>query len=355
MKARGCAVVMALVSACAVAACDDGGTAVPAASASSPGGDAGAAGASGAVDPAVLQRGEYLVRTVSGCGECHTPRDADGNLDMSQWLAGVANRFDLVPDDDSLGGISAPNLTPAGPLATWSDDDVKKAFLAGIDASGAPLFPVMPYYAYHNMSSDDAQAIVTYLRSVPAIASNMPARQPLPYALDAPAPPIPESAIPQTTLHESDPRYASAQRGRYLAGEIGFCLDCHTPWRAGVTPPLDLTRVFAGYRPFSAKEWSVPPPAPAVVFSYDVTPDKSGIGGWTAAKVANAIQHGVDGQGATLCRPMPSGPFGGLGGMLRGDALDIGTYLTTIPPIAGGDDIPQCSGSGSAAGDAGAE
>ncbi len=121
---RGVLVVLAL------AACDDGGSALPAV-------DAGSESSSTLVDATVLERGEYLVRSVAGCGECHTPRDAEGNLDQSQWLAGVANRFDLVPDDDTMGGISAGNLTPFA-LSTWSDAAIKSAFLDGVGATGAP-------------------------------------------------------------------------------------------------------------------------------------------------------------------------------------------------------------------------
>jgi hypothetical protein len=200
----------------------------------------------------------------------------------------------------------------------------------------------MPYYAFHNMTDADASAIVTYLRSVPAIVNAVGARQPLPVAFDAPAPPLSDSDIPQTSLAPSDPNYASAERGRYLAGEIGFCLDCHTPWRLGATPPLDLTRVFGGNRAFSSTEWVVPPPAPPVVYSYDITPDPSGIGGWEPDYVAQALQTGISPGNHPLCRPMPSGPTGGLGGMADQDAHDIGVYLLSIPPIAGGDDIPQC-------------
>ena len=323
----------AALVALALAACDEVGTSLPAVDAST--------GPTTLVDPTVLERGEYLVRSVAGCGECHTPRDAQGNLDQSRWLAGVPDRFDLAPDDDTIGAIPAPNLTPSA-LSAWTDDEIERAFLDGVDRTGSPLFPVMPYYTLHNMTADDATAIVTYLRAVPSIDHDAGTRQPLPVALLAPAPPVPESAIPHTTLPAGDPRFASAEHGRYLAGEIGFCLDCHTPWRLGVTPPLDLARVFAGNRPFSAKEWAVPAPAPAVVYSYNVTPDPSGIGGWTPDAVVQAIQTGAAPGSPPLCRPMPSGPQGGLGGMLAEDARDIGVYLTTIPPLGGGNDVPQC-------------
>jgi mono/diheme cytochrome c family protein len=323
--------VMVPVVALVGGACDQAGSAVPVP-------DAG--GSSSTVDPSVLERGEYLVRTVAGCGECHTPRTPAGDLDTSQWLAGVANRFDLTPEDDTTGGISTANLTPYN-LASWSDSQIEQAFVDGIAPDGSALYPLMPYYAYHNMTAADAAAIVTYLRAVPSIDNVVPPRQPLPVALLGPAPPLPETAIPQTTLSATDARYASAERGRYLAGEIGFCLDCHTPWRLGETSPLDLTLVFAGNRAFSAREWVVPAPAPAVVYSYDITPDATGIAGWTAKDMANLLVYGTEPDGSALCRPMPFGPVGSLGGLLAQDALDIGNYLTTIPPIDGGD-IPQC-------------
>jgi cytochrome c553 len=302
----------------------------------------GGADATTLTSPATFGRGEYLARNVAGCGECHTPRDENGNLDMSRWLAGVPGRFDLAPYDDSAGLVAAPNLTPhATGLGAWSDDEILRAMRDGVRIDGAPLAPVMPYYVFHNMTDDDARAIVAYLRSVAPVENAVPARQPLPVPLTAPAAPIPESAIPHTTLATTDGLYARAEHGRYLAGQVGFCMDCHSPWRYDASPPLDTSMLFAGTRPFSSREWSVPPPAPPVVYSYNVTPHESGIKGWTEATVAQAITAGVDDQGAPLCRPMPSGPFGSLGGITADDALDIGVYLTTLPPKDSGT-IPAC-------------
>ena len=315
-----------VVAGLAFSGCDAAGTDVPVAA----GADAQAA-VPVAATPAAVLRGEYLVRSIAGCGECHTPRDAQGDLDMSHWLAGVTNRFDLVPEDDTTGGISAPNLTPAS-LADWSDADIEHAFLDGVAKDGSPLYPLMPYYAYRNMTSADADAIVAYLRAVPAVDNDVAPRQPLPVSLVAPAPPIPDSAIPQTTLAATDADYASAQRGRYLAGEVGFCLDCHTPWRYGVATPLDMSRAFAGNRAFSAREWSMPAPSPVVVYSYNVTPDPSGIKGWSAGDVVKLLSAGTTPDGSTLCGPMPFGPIRALGAIVPSDARDIGVYLDDARP-----------------------
>src|SRR5436190_1914705 len=37
-----------------------------------------------------VARGAYLVNHVAACGDCHTPRNADGSFDESRALSGVA-------------------------------------------------------------------------------------------------------------------------------------------------------------------------------------------------------------------------------------------------------------------------
>lgn len=296
---------------------------------------------SGLVNPTEVARGEYLARNVAGCGECHTPRDAVGNLDMSRWMGGVANRFDLDPDDPEMGGISASNLTPDPTgLGATPEAQIVRAIRDGISGDRV-LSPLMPSYVFHNMSDADAHAIAVYLRTLNPIDNQVPPRQPSAFDFDQPASPVSEAAIPHTTLPANDPNFGRAEHGRYLAGEVGFCMDCHTRFVIGRAQPLDMTAAFAGNRALSAREWTVPPPAHRVVYSTNLTPHASGIKGWTPENVQRAISFGVDDLGASLCRPMPSGPLGAFGGMTADDALDIGYYLTTLPPLDSGD-IPSC-------------
>ena len=72
-----------------------------------------------------LQRGEYLVRGPAGCGNCHTPIGPTGPV-MELELTGR-----VVEKNDMFTAV-APNLTPAGPIAGWSDAELSRAIREGI-------------------------------------------------------------------------------------------------------------------------------------------------------------------------------------------------------------------------------
>jgi len=325
-------------------------------------GTGGMAGGDGGID--LVARGKYIVDHVAACIDCHTPRKSDGSLDMTKYLAGAQNFADLDPSDSTKGAVHTRNLTPdnATGLGTWTDDQIKKAFLDGVDKDGKPLVPVMPYFVFHNMNAQDADAIVAYLRSIPAIDNAIPENQPLPFPFTQPASPVPATAIPDTTLAATDANYESAVRGKYLAGNIGICMECHTE-RTTTAVPLDVNKLFAGGEKFNSAELGLPvPPFPAEIVSRNITPHANGIQGWTAQAVADALKKGVDKDNIPLCPPMPAGAMQAFGGLTDQDALDIGNYVTTLPPIDNGV-LPNCvppsppsdGGTSDAASDAGTD
>jgi mono/diheme cytochrome c family protein len=276
-----------------------------------------------------VERGAYLVEHVSDCVGCHTPKGADGKPDRARLLSGKLFA-DLAPGDDSQGEIYAPNLTPhATGLAGWSDAEIKHAFLDGVAKDGHGLFPLMPYAVLHNLDAADADAIVAYLRSVPPVDNQVPPIQILPITVDTPTPLLDVADLPQTTLGAGDAKRAQADRGRYLAGMADGCITCHTPIAFGGVP-IDTVRLFAGNRGFDAAGEGLPtPPYPPTIYSANLTPAATGLGGWTAEEIATAVRTGVDKYGKKLCGPMPFDAFAGL---TDEDALAIGVYLTTIAP-----------------------
>ena len=90
---------------------------------------------------------------------------------------------------------------------------------------------MMPYWIYRNMTDADADAIVAFLRSVPAVVHDVPLDQPNAVDLRTPYEPytLALEQLPDTTLVRRRPDHASASRGRYLATALSPCLLCHTP------------------------------------------------------------------------------------------------------------------------------
>jgi hypothetical protein len=108
-----------------------------------------------------VARGKYIVEGVAVCGQCHTPRDSSGNLDRSRWLQGAPVPYQPArPDAD--WPINAPRIGGTPPA---SDADMIKLLTTGIWTDGNRLRLPMPQF---RMERSDAEAVVTYLRSVTA-------------------------------------------------------------------------------------------------------------------------------------------------------------------------------------------
>lgn len=106
-----------------------------------------------------IDRGKYLVENVGMCEECHTPRDANGNLDESRRLQGAAIWIMPVHPNTNWA-MRAPAL--AG-LPGFTDAEALTILEEGIGPNGLPIQP--PMHVYH-MNAADAQAIIAYLRSL---------------------------------------------------------------------------------------------------------------------------------------------------------------------------------------------
>ena len=110
-----------------------------------------------------LMRGQYLVEGPGHCGECHTPRDWTGGLDLGRWLAGA-------PDPEGDGRV--PNITPAGKgLAGWSREDLAyylaSGFTPDFDTVGGSMARVQKNIA--RLPEEDLQAIAAYLKAIPPL------------------------------------------------------------------------------------------------------------------------------------------------------------------------------------------
>lgn len=120
-----------------------------------------------ATEPGVTEAyGEYLV-TIAHCMACHSPMGPQGPMSdpagghMGQGGAEFAGPW----------GVSiAPNITSGEDgLAEYSDDELKAMITQGIRPDGTQMLPPMPYGHLALMTADDLDAVVLYLRTVPAL------------------------------------------------------------------------------------------------------------------------------------------------------------------------------------------
>jgi cytochrome c len=107
-----------------------------------------------------IDRGKYIVNHVAMCIECHTPRDAEGQLQMTQYLLGAPIPVNAPPFPNMKWALKAPAI--AG-LSGYSNDQGIRLLMEGITAAGrTPSLP-MPRY---RMNRSDAEAVVAYLKSL---------------------------------------------------------------------------------------------------------------------------------------------------------------------------------------------
>jgi mono/diheme cytochrome c family protein len=315
--------VLAFSAALALSACSSSGTGTTGTGGAGGNGTTGTGGSGGGADPAQIARGKYLVDNVVYCGQCHTPTLADGKPDMSKYLAGSKNY--VFPYQGMDVTVIAENITQhmVEGIGTWTDDQIRAAIQAGLDDQKATMWAIMPYPEYAVMEGADVSAIIAYLRTVPGNVNPVP-----PDSLEdpgSPAAPINGSKVPHTKLDKTDPKFASAEHGRYLATLA--CMSCHTEETDPGVP--DVTKAFAGGRKFQAV-------GSKTATSTNITPDATGIAGWSADDIAQSIKTNTEkGTNRVLCDAMPGGP-GRMGDMTDADLQDIGNYLSTIAPIANG-------------------
>src|SRR3982751_5381418 len=112
-----------------------------------------------------LKRGFYLT-TIGHCMECHTPfRSGGGGRDFQNSLGKGGAEF-----PGPWGVSTSRNITShktAG-IGEWTDAEIKTAITQGKRKDGTPLKGPMGYQYYAKMTDADLDAVVAYLRTLPA-------------------------------------------------------------------------------------------------------------------------------------------------------------------------------------------
>ena len=103
-------------------------------------------------DTMQIERGRYLAR-IAGCNDCHTPgyTEKGGNVPEEEWLTG-----------NPLGWRGPWGTTYPSNLRAYMNRVSESQWIKV--AHTAQFRPPMPWFALHEMTEDDLQAIYSFVR-----------------------------------------------------------------------------------------------------------------------------------------------------------------------------------------------
>ena len=118
-------------------------------------------------DPAIVERGRYLVRGPAHCVDCHADTHASQDESIEVPLSG-GMVFDLPP-----GRFTVKNITPdkhTG-IGRYTDPELARLLRYGVRPDGRAALPFM---RFGNLSDDDLVAILSYLRAQAPVENKVP-------------------------------------------------------------------------------------------------------------------------------------------------------------------------------------
>jgi mono/diheme cytochrome c family protein len=253
----------------------------------------------------LVERGTYLMRAIVACGNCHTPKDPEGEIPGME-LAGMAPFFE-TPEFTA----NAPNITPDDEtgIGTWSDEQIISAIREGKRPDGSIIGPPMPITLYRSLSDRDVTAIVAYLRQIAPVRNTIPKSK---YRI-----PLPPDYGPPVGSVADVPSDDKLAYGAYLAGPVGHCIECHSPM--GPHGPDIEKQLGAGGFEF---------PGPwGLSVSANITP--TGLSDRSDAEIKRMITKGIRPDGSHMLPPMPYPYYANIS---DGDLDAIIAYLRALSP-----------------------
>lgn len=230
-----------------------------------------------------------------GCNDCH-----------GRNLAGA-----IPLDEPPLGRFVGSNLTGGvgSRIGEWSDEDIARAIVWGIDPDGKPLL-FMPSHEYHAMPESELSELIAYIRSVNPVDQVMPASKIGPVGrmlhLTGAMPIYPAELLDHTQPRATPPDPADPLAfGEYLAAG---CTGCHGAGLSG---------------------GPIPGSPPSMPVPTNITMHETGLAGYNEAQFYIALREGVRPDGTEIDPFMPFTSYVAISDV---EAHAIWTYLNSLEP-----------------------
>jgi mono/diheme cytochrome c family protein len=246
-----------------------------------------------------------------GCASCHATPDQDDKTRLGGGLA-LHSPF---------GTFYAPNISPhpRDGIGGWTPEQFLRAMRGGVSPEGRHYYPAFPYTSYQRMAPADVRDLFAFIRTVPAVEGRVRGHDlRFPFSIRRGLGLWKLAFLDGRMFQPDSAKSASWNRGAYLTEGPGHCAECHSPRNAlGVIP---AERRFSGGPNPERKGW-VP----------NITPDATGIKGWTRSDVVEVLTSGLTPFGDSVGSNMAS-VVRNTAQIPEADRAAIAEYLLSLPP-----------------------
>jgi mono/diheme cytochrome c family protein len=246
-----------------------------------------------------------------GCASCHATPDQDDKTRLGGGLA-LHSPF---------GTFYAPNISPhpRDGIGGWTPEQFLRAMRGGVSPEGRHYYPAFPYTSYQRMAPADVRDLFAFIRTVPAVEGRVRGHDlRFPFSIRRGLGLWKLAFLDGRMFQPDSAKSASWNRGAYLTEGPGHCAECHSPRNAlGVIP---AERRFSGGPNPERKGW-VP----------NITPDATGIKGWTRSAVVEVLTSGLTPFGDSVGSNMAS-VVRNTAQIPEADRAAIAEYLLSLPP-----------------------
>ena len=266
-------------------------------------------------DSAILARGKYLIYGPAHCAACHAPASKRADVENGELVTLSGGNEFKIP----IGSIWSPNLSSDKEtgIGNLKDEEIARALRYGVGHDGRALFAFMPF---QNASEADLTAIISYLRTMPAVKNKVSGKQ-LNFMGKAVNAFLIKPVSPTGTPIDYIKPDSSVEYGKYLANNVANCRGCHT--NRNLKTGEFIGPDYAGGMHFEDDNGTT-----GEFWTPNLTPDKTTgrIIDWTEQMFIDRLRKGR----VYPASPMPWGPFKNLS---ETDLKALYRFLKTVPPV----------------------
>ncbi|WP_112662497.1 c-type cytochrome [Microvirga flavescens] len=208
-----------------------------------------------------------------GCSSCHAVPNQNDKTRLGGGHA-LTSPF---------GTFHVPNISPdkKDGIGSWSRADFIRAMREGVAPDGRHYYPAFPYTSYQRMSAADLADLFAFMGTLPPVEGRAPAHElPFPFNIRRGLGLWKLAFLDGKPFQPDATKSAAWNRGAYLVNGPGHCAECHSErnFMGGIVED----RRFAGGPDPEGGRGTVP----------NITPDPTGIGGWSREELSTLFKTG---------------------------------------------------------------